>query len=63
MDFVAGLPMMANKFDSIWVIVDRFTKWAHFIPVNTRYDVQKYAEICVTRVLFLHGVSKMIISD
>jgi hypothetical protein len=61
MDFIVGLPMMACKFDSIWVIVERFTKLAHFIPVNTLYDVQKYAEIYVARVLCLHGVLKMII--
>jgi hypothetical protein len=45
------------------VIVDRLIKSAHFIPVNTNYNVQKYAEIYVTRVLCLHGVPKMNISD
>jgi hypothetical protein len=39
MDFIVGFPMTARKFDSIWVIVDQFTKSAHFIPVNTCYDV------------------------
>jgi hypothetical protein len=63
MDFIVGLPMTDHKFDSIWVIMDRFTKLAHCIPVNTLYDAQKYAEIYVTHVLFLHGVPKMIISD
>jgi hypothetical protein len=43
--------------------VDRFNKSAHFIPINTRYDAQKYAEIYVARVLCLHGVLKMIISS
>jgi hypothetical protein len=38
MDFIVGLPMMARKFDSIWVIVDRLSKSAHFIPIHTRYD-------------------------
>jgi hypothetical protein len=42
-DFIMGLHMTAHKFDSIWVIVDRFTKSAHFIPINTCYDAQKYA--------------------
>jgi hypothetical protein len=37
MDFILGLPMMACKFDSIWVIVDRLSKSAHFILVNTEY--------------------------
>jgi hypothetical protein len=63
MHFIVGLPMTARKFDSIWVIVDWFPKLAHFILVNTRYDAQKYAEIYVARLLYLHGVLKMIISD
>jgi hypothetical protein len=58
-----GLPMMAHKYDSIWVIVDQLSKSAYFIPVNTNYKVQKYAEIYIARVLCLHGVPKMIISD
>jgi hypothetical protein len=40
MDFNMGLPMMAHKFDSIWVIVDRLTKSAYFIHVNTKYRVE-----------------------
>jgi hypothetical protein len=63
MDFIVGLPLIARKFNSIWVIVDRLTKSTHFIPVNTNYNVQKYAEIYVARVLCLHGVPKTIISD
>jgi hypothetical protein len=39
MDFIVGLPLTAHKFNSIWVIVDRLTKSAHFIPVNTNYNV------------------------
>jgi hypothetical protein len=38
MDFIVGLPFMARKFDSIWVIMDRLSKAAHFIPVHTHYD-------------------------
>jgi hypothetical protein len=63
MDFIVGLPLTARKYNSIWVIVDRLTKSAHFIPVNTNYNVQKYAEIYVAHVLCLHGVSKTIVSD
>jgi hypothetical protein len=63
MNFIVGLPLTAHKFNLIWVIIDRLTKFAHFIPVNTTYKVQKYAEIYIARVLCLHEVPKMIISD
>jgi hypothetical protein len=56
MDFIVGLPLT-------WVIVNRLTKSAHFKPINTRYNVEKYAEIYIACVLYLHGVPKMIISD
>jgi hypothetical protein len=63
MDFIVSLALMACMFDSIWVIVDRLSKSAHFIPVHTRYDVRRYAEIYIAHVLYLHGVLKTIISD
>jgi hypothetical protein len=63
MDFIVGLPPSARKFDSIWVIIDRFTKSTHFIPVHTNYMVEKYAELYIARILCLHGVSKTIVSD
>jgi hypothetical protein len=63
MDFIVGPPLTAHKFDSIWAIVDRLTKSAHFIPVNTGYQVLKYAKIYIARVLCLHEVLKTIISD
>jgi hypothetical protein len=37
MDFIMGLPRTAKGHDSIWVIVDRLTKFAHFLPVDARY--------------------------
>jgi hypothetical protein len=63
MDFIVGLPTTARKFDSIWIIVDRLIKSAHFISVHTKYRVQKYAIIYIARVLCLHRVPKTIISD
>jgi hypothetical protein len=45
MDFIMGLPLRARKFDSNLVTVDRLTKFAHFIPVNTNYNTQRYVEI------------------
>jgi hypothetical protein len=63
LDFIVGLPMTAHKFDSIWVIVDRLSKSAHFIPVHTNYNVQKYPGIYIACVLCSHEVPKTIISD
>jgi hypothetical protein len=63
MDLIVGLPLSAYKFDSIWAIVDRLIKSTHFIPVHTNYRAEKYAELCVTRILCLHGAPKTIISD
>jgi hypothetical protein len=57
------LSLTAHKFDSLWVIVDQLTKSAHFIPVNTNYNAQRYAKIYIARMLCLYGVPKMIISD
>jgi hypothetical protein len=37
MDFIVGLPRTAKGFDSIWVIIDRLTKIAHFLPVKVKY--------------------------
>jgi hypothetical protein len=63
MDFIVGLPRTAKGFDSIWVIVDRLTKIAHFLPVRVKYTVATYAELYIARVLSLHGVPKTIVSD
>jgi hypothetical protein len=38
MDFIVGLPLMARKFDSIWVIMDRLSKSTHFIHACTSYN-------------------------
>jgi hypothetical protein len=63
MGFIVGLPLTPRKHDSIWVIVDRLTKTAHFIPVHTTYSAERYAEIYVDLVVRLHGVPKTILSD
>jgi hypothetical protein len=62
-DFIVGLPLTAREFDSIWMIMDQLSKSTHFIPVHSKYRVEKYAEIYIARMLCLHGISKMIISD
>jgi hypothetical protein len=63
MDFIVGLPLTGCKFNSIWVIIDRFTKSAHFILVHTRYRAKMYTELYISRIMCLHGVPKTIISD
>jgi transposase InsO family protein len=63
MDFIVGLPNTSLRHDSIWVIVDRLTKTAHFLPVHTTYNAKKYAEIYLDQIVHLHGVPKTIISD
>jgi hypothetical protein len=63
MDFIVGLPLTTRKKDSIWVIVDRLTKTAHFITVHTTYSVQDYAELYVDQIVRLHGIPKTIVSD
>ena len=63
MDFIVGLSNTSQHHDSIWVIVDRLTKTAHFIPVHTTYKANKYAEVYLDRIVPLHGVPKTIISD
>ena len=63
MDFITGLPRTRSGYDSIWVVVDRLTKVAHFIPVKTTYTSAKLAKIHTTRIVCLHGVPKSIVSD
>jgi hypothetical protein len=63
MDFIVGLPRTAKGYDSIWVIVDRLTKIAHFLPVRVKYTAATYAELYIARILSLHGVPKTIVSD
>jgi hypothetical protein len=45
MDFIVGLPRTRTCYDSIWVVVDRLTKAAHFIPVKTTYNSAVLAEL------------------
>jgi hypothetical protein len=62
MDFIMGLPLTARMKDSIWVIVDRLTKTAHFIVVHTTYSVHQYAELYMDQIVRLHGIPKTMIS-
>ncbi|GJS92017.1 putative reverse transcriptase domain-containing protein [Tanacetum coccineum] len=63
MDFVTGLPRTFKKNDAIWVVVDRLTKSAHFLPIQQRYSVSKLAEIFQQDIIWLHGTPTSIMSD
>jgi hypothetical protein len=54
MDFIVGLPRTPKGHDSIWVIVDRLTKVAHFIAVRNDYRVEKLAYLYIKHILRLH---------
>jgi hypothetical protein len=63
MDLTVGLPRTQSGYDSIWVIVDRLTKVAYFIPVKTTYSGPQLAELYMSRIVCLHGVLKKIVSE
>ncbi|KAJ0603514.1 putative nucleotidyltransferase, Ribonuclease H [Helianthus annuus] len=63
MDFVTGLPRTSRGHDMIWVIVDRLTKSAHFLPIREKDSTSKLAEIYLNEIVARHGVPTSIISD
>ncbi|XP_043697194.1 uncharacterized protein LOC122647972 [Telopea speciosissima] len=62
MDFVTGLPRTKKGMDTIWVVVDRLTKTAHFIPMKITYSMDKLAKLYVDNIVRLHGVPVDIVS-
>ena len=63
MDFVTGFPRTRRQHDAIWVIVDRLTKSAHFLPINVEDSLEKLAQLYVDEIMRLHGVPVSIVSD
>ncbi|KAI3712432.1 hypothetical protein L1987_70988 [Smallanthus sonchifolius] len=63
MDFITKLPRTSSGYDSIWVIIDRLTKSAHFLPIREDYRVKKLARIYIDEIVSRHGVPLNIISD
>ncbi|GKA99196.1 reverse transcriptase domain-containing protein [Tanacetum coccineum] len=63
MDFVTVLPRTSNGYDTIWVIVDRLTKSAHFLPMKKTDQMEKLTRLYLKEVVSRHGVSISIISD
>ncbi|MCH79303.1 transposon Tf2-1 polyprotein [Trifolium medium] len=62
MDFITHLPLTHNR-SCIWVIVDRLTKFAHFIALPTSFTAASLAPIFITEIYRLHGAPKTIVSD
>nr|GEX62915.1 putative nucleotidyltransferase, ribonuclease H [Tanacetum cinerariifolium] len=63
MDFVTGLPRTQRRHDAIWVVVDRLTKFAHFLPIHKDYFVSKLAETFQQEIVRFHGTPSAIVSD
>ena len=63
MDFVSGFPRTVGRYNTVWVIVDRLTKIAHFIPLRIETSGQELAELFLKYQFKYHGCSRNIISD
>lgn len=63
MDFITGLAKYRKQHNSIWVIVDRMTKSAHFLAVKTTNIAEEYTKLYIREIVRMHGVPLSIISD
>ena len=62
MDFITSLPKNFQQHDSIMVVVDKLSKFAHCIPIKSTYKVVNIADIFMKEIFRLHGVQKVIVS-
>nr|XP_025703893.1 uncharacterized protein LOC112805772 [Arachis hypogaea] len=63
MDFVTSLPMTRSGFDAVWMIMDRLTKFAHFLPIRVNYSLEELTRLCIKEIVRLHGIPIMIVSN
>ena len=62
MDFVVGLLLIGRKHNSVWVVIDRLTKSAHFLPLRIDNSIDKLTELYIKEIVRLHGIPISIIS-
>ncbi|GKB97494.1 putative reverse transcriptase domain-containing protein [Tanacetum coccineum] len=63
MNFITKLPKSSHGFDTIWVIVDRLTKSAHFLPIRENDPLDKLARLYLNKIVARHGIPDSIICD
>nr|GFB75720.1 reverse transcriptase domain-containing protein [Tanacetum cinerariifolium] len=63
MDFITKLPKTSSGYDTIWVIVDRLTKSAHFLPMREDDSMDKLTKLYLKELVTRHGIPISIISD
>lgn len=63
MDFVSRLPKTNKRYDFIWIIVDKLTKFAYFLPVRVNYSLDKLAKLYIDEIVKLHGIPVSIVLD
>ena len=63
MDFVSNFPFTQGKHDSVWVIIDRLTKSAYFLPIRLVYSMDHLAEMYVSEIVRFNGIPLSIVSD
>ena len=63
MDFVTHLPRTSRKHDTVWVIVDRLTKSAHFLAMRMTFTLEEFYRLYIQKIVLLHGVLVSIVLD
>lgn len=63
MDFITQLPRTTSGYDAIWVVVDRLSKYAHFIPTTTDITAEHLAQLFKDKIFFVHGMPLNIVTD